>query len=70
MLPSQATRIFPRTAIPCTSVAQVLTLVHNEYLQKRGTTTAVRRISDAPSRISSTVSGDVCVGMRLGADAI
>ncbi|AFR93573.1 hypothetical protein C343_01467 [Cryptococcus neoformans C23] len=55
MLPSQATRIFPRTAIPCTSVAQVLTLVHNEYLQKRGTTTAVRRISDAPSRISSTV---------------
>lgn len=70
MLPSRATRIFPRTATSSTSVAHVLTLVHNEYLQQLGATTAVRRISGAPSRVSLNVSGDACVCMRLDADAM
>lgn len=66
MVPSRVTRILPRATTSSTAAAHVLALVHNEYLQQLGATTTVRRMSQEPSKVNSSVSCHTCVYMQSG----
>ncbi|KAE8540899.1 hypothetical protein D1P53_002251 [Cryptococcus gattii VGV] len=56
MVPSRVTRILPRATTSSTAAAHVLALVHNEYLQQLGATSTVRRMSQEPSKVNSSMS--------------